>query len=200
MVGSGMIGLPTPFRKCRIVDENGNDVERGQIGELWISGRGLMSGYFNRPDAEEKAWAGKWFRSGDLFVQDEAGYYKIVGRIKDVIRRSGENISATEVEYVVSAMPQVEDVAAVPVADQHRGEEINLIVVLCQGQSPDSVTPDLIGKHCSERLAAFKVPRYITYVASLPKTPSGKTSKADMAKASFPSADKTYDLVRRCWM
>ena len=98
MTGSGSCGMPGPFREVRIADPNGNTVPTGQDGELLFRGPGLLQGYWRKPDATQAAFHGDWFRSGDLARQDARGFVTIVGRIKEMIRRAGENISATEVE------------------------------------------------------------------------------------------------------
>jgi crotonobetaine/carnitine-CoA ligase len=94
MVGSGSCGVPSPFRECAIFDADGNPVSQGEIGELCIRGAGIMLGYYNNPEATAAAFRDGWFRTGDLFRVDERGYFYIVGRQKDMIRRSSENIAA----------------------------------------------------------------------------------------------------------
>ena len=106
-------GSPAPQRRLKIVREDGIEVARGEIGELWVSGPGIMWGYYKRPAANAEVFRGEWFRTGDYFRQDEAGYYYIVGRLKDTVRRSGENIAAREVEAVLVAIEGIEDAAAV---------------------------------------------------------------------------------------
>src|ERR1043165_7463491 len=179
MVGSGSCGVPAPFRECRIVAPDGRDVPRGEVGELWVSGRAILKGYYNKPDATRDAFAGEWFRTGDLFKQDENGYFYIQGRIKDSIRRSGENISAREVETVASGISGVSETAAVAVKDELRGEEVKLCISLQPGYTHEHVTPEAVGAFCAERLAAFKVPRYVSYVDEMPRTSSNKIAKLE---------------------
>ena len=112
MSGSGSCGLPAPYRQCRIVGPDGNDVARGEVGELWVSGRAILKGYYNKPEATRDALSGDWFRTGDLFRQDDNGYFYIEGRIKDSIRSSGENISAREIESVAAGIAGVLETAA----------------------------------------------------------------------------------------
>ncbi|MCE8422059.1 fatty acid--CoA ligase family protein, partial [Rhodovulum sulfidophilum] len=127
-VGSGSCGVPCPFRECRIVGEDGQPVVRGQIGELQIRGPGIMLGYYNNPEATAEVLKDGWFSSGDLFRQDEDGFFYIVGRKKDMIRRSAENIAAREVETVLAAAPGVAEVAVVGVPDPLRGEEVKACI------------------------------------------------------------------------
>ncbi|WP_300302711.1 class I adenylate-forming enzyme family protein, partial [Ferrovibrio sp.] len=139
MFDSGSVGLDAPFRQTTLRDESGAPVPIGQRGELWVRGRGLFQGYWNRPDANADAFrdAGDggppWFRTGDLFEADAHGFLWLVGRLKDMIRRSSENIAAREVEAVIRELPQVEDCAAVPVPDVKRGEEVKIYVQLKDG-------------------------------------------------------------------
>ena len=159
-----------------------------------MSGRGILEGYYNKPDATREAFSGEWFRTGDLFRQDADGYYYIQGRIKDSIRRSGENISAREVESVAAGIPGVLEAAAVPVPDELRGQEVKLCLVLQPGAD---VTPEQVIAHCLERLAAFKVPRYFEYHDDFPRTSSNKIAKQAL---SAPRAGKLYDRTTGKWL
>lgn len=194
MVGSGSCGVACPFREVRIADGQGNSLPPGQTGELLVRGPGILQGYYNRPEATREAFHGDWFRTGDLFRMDERGYFYIVGRIKDAIRRSGENIAAREVEAVLNSFEGVAEAAVVPVPDETRGEEIKAMIVWGEegGSEPDLAA--LIA-HCQHNLAPFKVPRYFQFVAELPKTSSGKIAKHQLqaggAGSSAPVHDRT---------
>jgi len=200
MVGSGSCGKPGPFREARIADEEGNVVAQGEIGELQLRGPAMLQGYYKNPKATAEAFAGEWFRTGDLFRQDERGYYYIVGRLKDMIRRAGENIAAREVETVMTALPEVMEAACVAVKDETRGEEVKAYVVLQPGFTQDSVPPQRIIEHCSTRLARFKVPRYIAYSTELPKTPSGKIAKKVLIEGITDLRSGSYDRVEERWL
>jgi acyl-CoA synthetase (AMP-forming)/AMP-acid ligase II len=199
MVGSGSCGVPAPFREARIADEAGNTVPQGQVGELLIRGPGILKGYYKNPDATAAAFHGDWFRTGDLFRQDERGYFYIVGRLKDMIRRAGENIAAREVEAVLRGMPEVVEAAAVPVPDETRGEEVKAYIVLQPGLQAEDFPPERIIAHCEANLARFKVPRYIAYAASLPKTPSEKIAKQLLVRGSEDLRSGSYDRVEGRW-
>lgn len=199
MTGSGSCGVSEPFRECRIADEDGKELPAGAVGELIVRGPGILQGYYNNPEATAKAFHGDWFRTGDLFRQDERGYFYIVGRVKDMIRRSGENIAAREVEDVVLRIPGVFEAACVPVPDAGRGEEIKLLVVLKPEISKKELTPTLILDHCRSRLAPFKVPRYIAYADALPKTGSNKVAKGEL-RASADLTSGCFDSVRNTWL
>jgi len=199
MVGSGSCGRPEPFRECRIADEHGNTLPVGSVGELLIRGPGILQGYYKKPEATAAAFHGDWFRTGDLFRQDERGYFNIVGRVKDMIRRSGENIAAREVEEVILGLPQVVEVGCVPVPDSQRGEEVKAVIVLQPGIEPADLPPARILAHCRDGLAAFKVPRYISYAAALPKTGSNKIAKAELRAQPDPTS-RCYDAVAGRWL
>lgn len=199
MLGSGSCGVPVPFRDARIAAADGAPVAPGEVGELLLRGPGMLSGYYRKPDATAAAFHGEWFRTGDLFRQDGRGYYYIVGRVKEMIRRAGENISAREVEAVLREIPEIVEAAAVPAPDATRGEEVKVFVVLRSGLSREDVPPPRIASHCAASLARFKVPRYIAYVDHLPKTPSEKVAKHLLAGAPYASA-ATYDRVEGRWV
>lgn len=199
MVGSGSCGIPAPFRECRIVDEEGRDVPRGEIGELVIRGRGIMLGYYKKPEANRNSFFGDWFRTGDLFRQDEAGFFYIVGRLKDMVRRAGENIAAREVEAVLKNLPQIVDAAVVPVPDETRGQEVKAYLVLNDGQKADDALIRTIFDHCQSNLAAFKVPRYIEFIDALPRTPSEKVAKGELIRAKEDLRIGSYDRVEARW-
>jgi crotonobetaine/carnitine-CoA ligase len=199
MIGSGSCGVPTAFRECRIVDENGHDVARGEIGELIVRGPGMMLGYYKKPEANQASYFGEWFRTGDLFRQDDKGFFYIVGRLKDMVRRAGENIAAREVEAVLKNLPEVHDAAVVPVPDDLRGQEVKAYVVLQPHASANELPTQRIFDHCMRNLASFKVPRYLEFVASLPKTPSEKIAKSELIRAKSDLRVGAYDRVDGLW-
>ncbi|MBG9387986.1 class I adenylate-forming enzyme family protein [Caenimonas aquaedulcis] len=188
MVGSGSCGLPVPFRRCRIV-RAGKDVDTGEAGELWVAGPGMFSGYYGDPKASRDAFDGEWFKTGDLFKRDEDGYYYMLGRIKDVIRRSGENISAAEVELTVNAIDGVLEAAAVPVPDPLRGEEVKVVVARAPGARGAQLSVQEIVRACEAALSPFKVPRYVQFLDVLPKTPTGKIDKPGLRNMRAITAD-----------
>jgi crotonobetaine/carnitine-CoA ligase len=199
MTGSGAIGLPVPFRSLHIVDGNGKEVPSGAAGELMISGPGMMRGYYKREEATREVFRDGWFRSGDLFRRDADGFFTIIGRIKDVIRRSGENISATEVEGVLCAIPEITEAAAIAVPDARRGEELKVCLVLKPGLTAEDVPPQRVMEFCRTRLARFKLPRYIAYHRDLPKTPSGKVAKPQLRPAEQDPRLASYDTEEGVW-
>ncbi|UYV37399.1 acyl--CoA ligase [Rhodobacteraceae bacterium D3-12] len=201
MVGSGACGLPAPFREAKIIDADGAEVADGEIGELCIRGPGIMLGYYKKPEANAASFLdGGWFRTGDLFKRDSDGFHTIVGRLKDMIRRSGENIAAREVETVLVELPGVVEAAAVGVKDPARGEEVKAYIVLSEGMSAEDLPPETVFEHCRTRLAAFKTPRYIEYRAELPKTPSEKIAKQLLIKEKPDLRQGSFDRVSNAWL
>ena len=192
-------GLPAPFREVRVVDADGQPCPPGTPGELQVRGRSILWGYYKNPAANAGAFDGGWFRTGDLFTRDDEGYLRIVGRIKDMIRRSGENISAREVEAVANAHPEVEESAAVPVPDPLRKEEVKIYLKLREGVVADAFDMDAFLAHCAQHLAAFKVPRYVGFVDSFPRTASHKISKPALIAASDGLRHGSYDRSEGKW-
>lgn len=174
-VGSGSIGMAVPGVKLRLVGPDGDEPAGDEPGEVQVRGPGMMHGYLNQPKQTREAYAGDWFRTGDLARRDPAGMLHFAGRIKDVIRRSGENVAAAEVELVLRRHPRVADVAVVPVGDELRGEEIKAHVLLEAGAD---VRPAELARHCAESLAPHKVPRFIELRREdFPRTPSMRIAK-----------------------
>lgn len=192
-------GLPAPFREVRVVDATGQPCPPGKPGELQVRGRSILWGYYKNPAANAAAFDGDWFRTGDLFTQDAEGYLRIVGRIKDMIRRSGENISAREVEAVVNAHPDVVESAALPVPDPLRKEEVKICLKLRDGITPADFDMDAFLAHCAQHLAAFKVPRYVGFVDNFPRTASHKISKPALVAASDDLRRGAYDRSAGAW-
>ena len=193
MTGSGSIGIPVPEVDIRLVGDNGADVPTGTTGEFLVRGPGMFRGYLNRPEATEEALPGGWLRTGDLGRQDERGFLYFVGRKKDVIRRSGQNLTAAEVEDALRAHPMIVDAAVIPVPDRERGEEVKAYVLLADGMTESDLSADKIVKFCADRLAWYKVPRYVEYRATdFPRTPSMRVRK-EVLKA------ERADLTAGCW-
>lgn len=199
------VGVAAARREARIVDDAGRPVGAGVTGELQIRGEHLFQGYYGKPEANAAAFVDGWFRTGDAFVRDEEGFYRLVGRFKDMIRRSSENIAAREVEAVVRALPEVLDCAALPVPDPERKEEVKIAIqirpeLLAAGAAPAEVlSPERLLAHCRGELAPFKVPRYVQYVEGFPRTSSNKIAKHVMMAAGDPFAG-CFDRVANRWL
>lgn len=197
-VGSGSCGQPGPFRECRIIRDDGTVAKAGETGELQVRGRGIMSGYYGNPEATRSVMDGDWFRTGDLFRRDSDGFFYIIGRKKDMIRRSAENIPAREVEAVLMAIPEVAEVAAIPVPDAVRGEEVKVFIVPKGEFARHDLDPASLLETAAQELASFKVPRYVHFCEALPKTGSGKIKKRELAEIPNPIAG-CWDRVEGIW-
>lgn len=184
---------PDPGRKwaeCKVVDDDGNEVGPGVVGEFWVKHPIVMQGYFRDPGQTRAAFRDGWFMTGDLVTRDADGYYTFVSRKKDIIRRRGENIAGAEIDRVVQSHPGVFEVAAVPVPSDLGEDEILVAVVPKPGVK---LTPQEIAQWCAERLAAMKVPRYVLIVDELPHTPTHKVAK-HVLKADRTLKSRAVDL------
>jgi crotonobetaine/carnitine-CoA ligase len=189
LVGTGCMGGPVSYRQARIVDAADETVPAGQTGELALRGPGMMDGYLDNPQATAQALRGGWFHTGDLAWMDEAGRVYHAGRLKDMIRRSGENVAAREVEEILLTHPGVRLAAVTGVPDEIRGEEVKAYYVA------DGVSPQDLADYCRARLAAFKVPRFWQAADDLPRTDSqrvAKTRLGELRGAVFDAADGTW--------
>lgn len=199
MFDSGSVGIAAPFRSVRVVKEDGSEAGAGETGEAWIKGRSIFRGYWKREEANAEAFVGEWFRTGDLFRTDGQGFYWLVGRVKEMIRRSNENIAAREVEAVIREVAEVEDVAAVAVKDVMRGEEVKIYV---QARDADFDRDALVTKILARArtgLAAFKVPRYIEFVPEFPRTISNKIVKRKLNESRTDQMLNSFDAQDNVW-
>jgi acyl-CoA synthetase (AMP-forming)/AMP-acid ligase II len=169
------IGRPMEDVQIKIVDDQGNEVPTGEVGEILAKGPRVMSGYWKDEEKTAKALtADGWLRTSDKGYVDEEGYIYLAGRGDDMIIRAGETISPEEVEDILYAHPKIEEAAVIGVADPDWGQEPKAIVVLKKGEA---ATPDEIMEFCRQRLSSFKRPRYVAFVDELPRTSTGKILK-----------------------
>ena len=173
----GSIGKPLPDVEVRIVDEDGEDVEQGQVGEIVARGPRLMKGYWRQESATAETLRNGWLHTGDLGYVDEDGYIYLAGRARDFIKRGGEMISPEEVEQVLHSHPAIEEAAIIGVADEEWGERVRAIVVLKEGLE---CMEEEIVEYCRERLASFKKPESVVFVKELPRNPMGKVLKEEI--------------------
>ena len=177
----GSVGTPMLNVEARVVDDEMNDVPRGEVGEIVYRGPMVMREYWNKPEATAEAFRGGWFHSGDLVREDEDGYYYVVDRKKDMIISGGENIYCAEVEDVLAGHPKVGEVALIGMPDERWGE--TPLAVLAPRDPADPPTPAEIEEWCLERLARYKRPRRIAVLPALPRNPGGKVLKTDLRTA-----------------
>ncbi|OIJ26439.1 CoA ligase [Nocardioides luteus] len=197
-VGSGSLGRPVPSKHVRVVDpaDPGEEVPDGESGELVISGTPMMSGYWNRPEATANVLRDGWLHTGDLVVRRPDGGIQLVGRIKDMVRRGGENIACAEVETVLERDDRIVAAAVVAVPDEVMGEEVKAFVQLRGGVPEDRATAQELLERAGAQLARFKVPRYVEFVADLPRTPSERVSKPALKARAAAEPGTTYDFAR----
>ena len=171
---TGSCGAPLLSIETRIVDDEGNDLPAGQVGELWLRGPSITRGYWNQPEATEQAFSDGWFKTGDAGMLDSDGFLYVVDRKKDMFISGGENVYPAEVEAVIAELPDVAENAVVGVPDERWGEVGRVYVIPVPGRT---VTRDEILDHCRQRLARFKIPKTAVITDTLPRTASGKLQK-----------------------
>lgn len=177
----GSVGKPILGLDLKIVDDNGNEVQRGQEGEIALRGPKVFKGYWNNPKATEEAFRDGWFLTGDIGKLDEEGYLYIIDRKKDMIISGGENISSLHVERVLYAHPKVLEAAVIGVPDKNWGQVPLAYVVLKRNETAQ---PEDILNFCEGKLAKFAVPKHLRFVETLPRNPSGKVLKKELRKLS----------------
>jgi len=181
---TGSIGLPVPSTDVRVVDDQGNDVEPGAPGELWIRGPQVMAGYWQRPDATEEVLKNGWLLSGDIVTVDPQGFIRIVDRKKDMILVSGFNVYPNEIEDVLMQHPKVREAAAIGVPSDLSGEAVKVCIV----KKEASLTKEELLDHCRRQLTGYKVPKIIEFRDELPKSNVGKILRRELRDEARPSA------------
>ena len=182
---TGSVGKPVFHSQMRLIDPaSGLDVPVGETGELLIRGPHVCTGYWQNPEATAQALVDGWFHTGDMARMDADGFYTIAGRFKDMIISGGENIYAAEVEKVFRDHPAVQDAALIGLPDPKWGEVGLMVVVLRAGKT---ASEDELRQFCAGRLARYKVPKQVAFVATLPVSPYGKVLKAELKARDWKS-------------
>jgi long-chain acyl-CoA synthetase len=177
----GKVGPAIPGVEVKIVDESGNELPRGEMGELICRGANIMLGYWNQPEATATTIRDGWLHTGDLATEDEDGYFAIVDRLKDMIIVSGFNVYPREVEEVLFRHPAIAEAAVVQYPDPYQGESVMAFVVL----KPDhTATEQEIIEYCRNEIAVYKCPRRIIFRDSLPKNNTGKVLRRELREAA----------------
>jgi len=187
----GKMGRLAPGFHARVVDEEDNPLSPGVAGELVLRADepfAFATGYFAMPDKTVEAWRNLWFHTGDRVVMDADGYFTFVDRLKDAIRRRGENISSFEVEQVVAGHAAVGTVAVFPVQSELAEDEVMAAIVL---KSECTVSPEELLRFCEPRLPYYALPRYLDFVDALPTTENGKVRKSELRARGITST--TWD-------
>lgn len=184
-------GQPELLRSCgravfatdiKIIDPQGNELPAGEVGEIIARGPQVMQGYWNRPEASAKTLADGWLHTGDAAKMDEEGYVYIQDRIKDLVISGGENIYPAEVENVLMSHPDIQDAAVIGVKDDKWGE-VPLAVLVGE----KALKADELASFCRDRLASFKIPKYVEYLEVLPRNPTGKLLKRELRERFQPA-------------
>lgn len=174
---TGTIGVPLPGTRMKCLDDDGNEVPLGQPGEIAIHGPQVMAGYWQRPDETAKVMtADGWFKTGDIGVMDERGFFKIVDRKKDMVLVSGFNVYPNEVEDVVAQLAGVMECAVVGVPDDKTGEAVKLVIV----KKDPALTEAQVREYCRANLTGYKQPKVVEFRTELPKTPVGKILRREL--------------------
>jgi carnitine-CoA ligase len=193
------MGLPKQIpgfgfvNKIRVVDENDQEVPRGTVGEIVIKNPAVTKGYYKDPELTSKVIRNGWLHTGDRAWMDEDGYFFFADRKKDVIRRRGENVSSLEVENVINAHPKVLESAVIGVSSDLYDDEVKAYVIPKPNETLD---PLEIVKWCKERLAYFKVPRFIEFRTEFPKTPTHRVQKYKLREEKEDPAKDCFDLEK----
>src|SRR5256714_4866769 len=181
---AGSCGLPIG-NEIRAVDDDDNEVAEGELGEIVLRGENILKGYFKNPEATERAFRNGWLHTSDIGYRDKDGYFFIVDRKSDMIIRGGENIYPREIDEVLYQHPAVAAAATIGVPDQLYGEEVAAFIVLKEGTA---ASEEELVAHCKSELADYKCPKSIHFVKDIPKGPTGKLLKRELA-ARFQNSD-----------
>ncbi len=177
---SGSIGLPLPGIDIAIKDDEGNSLALGESGEICIRGPNVMTGYYNQPEENAKAFTADGFmRTGDIGIMDAQGYTRIIDRKKDMILVSGFNVFPNELEQVISLCPGVVECAAIGIPDEKQGEAIKVFII----KNDPALTEDEVANFCHDNLTGYKRPKYIEFRDELPKSNVGKILRRELRTA-----------------
>jgi acyl-CoA synthetase (AMP-forming)/AMP-acid ligase II len=171
------VGKCLPTVNVKIVDDNDSEVPTGHIGEILLGGAKVFRGYWKKPEATRETIVGGWVHTGDIGKVDEEGFVYVLDRKKDMINRGGEKIYSLEVENVICDNPKVLEVAVVGIPDKVMGEVVKACIALKSGEK---ATEEEIKKFCAERLADYKVPKFVEFMDTLPRNPAGKVNKPEL--------------------
>jgi len=194
-IGTNCFGRPKPEVEIRIVDDTGNEARVDEPGELLVRHagsdphKGFFREYLKDPDATATAWQGGWFHTGDVVSRDRGGQLHFVDRKKNVIRRSGENIAAIEVESVLARHPAVAQVAVAPTPDPVRGEEVVALIVPKEADAGPLLAEEIV-RYCLTRLAYYKAPGYVAFVEKIPLTSTEKIQRGALKAAVVAAFDE----------
>ena len=172
----GFAGIPIPHMIIKIVDSQGNELPRGEKGEVIAKGPIIMKGYLDQPEATAETIKDGWLNTGDIGVMDRDSYIRIVDRKKDMILVSGFNVFPNEIEDVIATLDSVVEVGVIGVPDEKTGESVKAYVV----SSDPNMTVEQVIAHCEGSLTNYKRPKHVEFVDEIPKTPVGKVLRRNL--------------------
>jgi long-chain acyl-CoA synthetase len=181
----GTAGIPIPSTEIKLMKDDASEAELGERGEIWIKGPQVMAGYWNKPQETAQALENGWMKSGDIGVMNEEGFISIVDRKKDMLIVSGFNVYPNEIEQVTNMLAGVIESACIGVADERAGEVPKIFVV----RQTDSLTPEAVIAHCKANLTGYKVPKYVEFIAELPKSNVGKILRRNLREKEVSIKD-----------
>jgi long-chain acyl-CoA synthetase len=186
-IRQGTVGVPVRDTELKVIDEAGQSLPKGEVGELCVRGPQVMKGYWNRPEATAKVLSEDgWFKTGDMAVIEEDGYVRIVDRKKDMILVSGFNVYPNELEDILSEHPGILEAGVIGIPDEHSGEVVKAFVV----KSDPNLTVEDVRSFAKKNMAAYKVPKVIEFCESLPKSAVGKILRRELKEADKKGAEK----------
>ncbi|MBN3518909.1 AMP-binding protein [Algoriphagus lutimaris] len=183
---NGTIGIPLPNTELKVMDDDGKELKVGERGEICIKGPQVMKGYWNRPKETAEVMRGEWFKSGDIGIMDEDGFFKIVDRKKEMILVSGFNVYPNEVEDVIASCPGVLEVGVIGMPDPKSTEKVVAFIV----PNDKSLTEEAVKGHCHESLTNYKCPKEVYFTDELPKSNVGKILRRKIKEAHLESLGK----------
>jgi acetyl-CoA synthetase len=191
-VKPGAMGKPTPGPGATLIDEKGNPVKQGEVGEIALrpGNPAIFDGYWKSPELDKEAFSGGWYRTGDLARMDKDGYLFFEGRADDVILTSGYRIGPFEVEDALVSHPAVVEAAAVASPHRERGEIVKAFIILAKGYTPSEELVKELQDHVKQVTAPYKYPRAVEFVTELPKTTSGKIKRAELKRREWEGWDR----------
>ena len=172
----GSIGTPNFFVEVKLMKQDGTEAREEEEGELWLNGPVVTPGYWNNEEGTKEAFTDGWFRTGDILVRDDEGYYYVKDRIKNMFISGGENVYPAEVEKLLQTHPSINEVAVIGVPDERWGEVGKAIIVVGNG----SLNQEDIMDFCTGKLAKFKIPKHVELANQIPKTESGKIDRKSL--------------------
>jgi len=183
----GSIGKINFYLKYKIVDDNGNEVKQGEVGEFILKGPSVTPGYWRNPTATSESLKNGWFYTGDLVREDEEGFLYVVDRKKNMFISGGENVYPAEIEKFLYTHPLIQEVAVIGVPDEKWGEVGKAYIKLKEGAS---ISPDELKKYCEGNLARYKIPKYFEIIEEIPKSETGKINKKALLQIHLKSINK----------